>query len=154
MRSLAIAVVLISGTILFAATPTANLAPFFQAFCNDGDGPLSGWLDSRDEAYLLGRDHELANRGHRWDILVQSGETVVRVPTCARLADGTKPDTMMLENVCGKCVRFTVSRTGTDGTVKSKEIMIDGTMSRRFRKLANTTIKVEGVRDCSECYRS
>ena len=80
MRSLAIAVVLISGTIQFAAPPTANVAPLFQPFCNDGDGPLSGWLDSRYEAYLIGRDHELANRGHRWDILVQSGETVVRVP--------------------------------------------------------------------------
>ena len=151
MRSLAIAVVLISGTILFAATPTANVEPFFQAFCNDGDGPLSGWLDSRDEAYLLGRDHELANRGHRWDILVQSGETVVRVPTCARLADGTKPDTMMLENVCGKCVTFSVSRTSTDGnSVKSREIKIDANKSRRFRKVPNTTIKVEGERDCSE----
>ena len=150
MRSLAVAVVLISGTILFAAAPTANVAPLFQAFCNDGDGPLSGWLDSRYEAYLIGRDHELANRGHRWDILVQSGETVVRVPTCARLADGTKPDTMMLENVCGKCVIFTVSRTNADGTVKSKEIKIDAQKSRRFRKLPNATIKVEGERDCSE----
>ena len=150
MRSLAIAVVLISGTILFAATPTANVAPFFQAFCNDGDGPLSGWLDSRYEAYLAGRDHEAANRGHRWDILVQSGETVIRVPTCARLADGSKPDTISLDNVCDKCVKFTVSRTSADGTVKSKEIKIDPKKSRHFRKLPNATIKVEGERDCSE----
>jgi hypothetical protein len=150
MRSLAIAVVLISGTILFAATPTANVAPFFQAFCNDGDGPLSGWLDSRYEAYLAGRDHERVNRGHRWDILVQSGETVIRVPTCARLTDGTKPGTMRLENLCGKCVRFTVSRTTADGTVKSKEIKIDANKSRRFRKLPNATIRIEGERDCSE----
>ena len=150
MRSLAIAVVLISGTILFAATPTANVAPFFQAFCNDGDGPLSAWVDSRYEAYLLGREHELANRGHRWDILVQSGETVIRVPTCARLADGSKPDTLSLANLCNKCVRFTVSRTTADGTVKSKEIKIDPKKSRQFRRLPNATIKVEGERDCSE----
>jgi hypothetical protein len=150
MRSLAIAVVLISGTILFAATPTADVAPFFQAFCNDGDGPLSGWVDSRYEAYVLGRDHELAYRGHRWDILVQSGETVTRVPTCASLADGTKPDTTRLDNVCGKCVTFTVSRISADGTVKSKEIKIDAKKSRQFRKLPNATIKVEGERDCSD----
>ena len=150
MRSLAIAVVLISGTILFAAAPTANVEPFFQAFCNDGDGPLSGWVDSRYEAYLLGRDHELVNRGHRWDILVQTGETVIRVPTCASLADGTKPDTMRLDNLCGKCVKFTVSRTSADGTVKSREIKIDAKKSRQFRKLPNATIKVEGERDCSE----
>ena len=150
MRSLAIAVVLISGTILFAATPAANVAPFFQAFCNDGDGPLSAWLDSRYEAYLMGRDHELANRGHRWDVLVQSGETVTRVPACARLADGTKPDTMKLDNTCGKCVMFTVSRTYADGTVKRKEIKIDPKKSRYFRKLPNATVQVEGERDCSE----
>lgn len=150
MRSLAIAVVLISGTILFAAAPTANVEPLFQAFCNDGDGPLSGWLDSRYEAYLLGREHERANRGHRWDILVQSGETVTRVPACARLADGTKPDTIRLENVCDKCVTFTVSRTTADGTVKSRDFKIEPNKSRRFRKLPNATIKVEGERDCSE----
>ena len=150
MRSLAIAVVLISGTILFAATPTANVAPFFQAFCNDGDGPLSGWVDSRYEAYVMGRDHELSYRGHRWDILVQSGKTVTREPTCASLTDGTNPDTMRLDNVCGKCVTFTVSRTNADGTVKSKEIRIEAKKSRQFRKLPNTTIKVEGERDCSE----
>ena len=150
MRSLAIAVVLISGTILFAATPTANVAPFFQAFCNDGDGPLSGWVNSRYEAYMMGRDHELAYRGHRWDILVQSGETVIREPTCAALTDGTKPDTLRLDNVCGKCVTFTVSRTTADGTIKSKEIKIDAKKSRQFRKLPDATIKVEGERDCSE----
>ena len=150
MRSLAIAVVLISGTILFAATPAANVAPLFQAFCNDGDGPLSAWVDSRYEAYLIGREHEQANRGHRWDILVQSGETVVREPACASLGDGTRPDTMRLDNVCDKCVKFTVSRTSADGTVKTREIKIDAKKSRHFRKLPNATVKVEGERDCSE----
>ncbi len=137
MRSLAIAVVLISATILFAATPTTNVEPFYQAFCNDGDGPLSGWLDSRYEAYLMGREHERANRGHRWDVLVQSGETVTRVPACAMLADGTKPETMRLENVCDKCVTFTVSRTNADGTVKTRDIKIDANKRRQFRKLPN-----------------
>lgn len=150
MRSLAIAVVLISGTILFAAAPIRDAAPLFQAFCNDGDGPVSGWVDSRDEAYLLGRDHELANRGHRWDVLVQTGETVTRVPACARLGDGTKPETMKLENVCGKCVTFTVSRTTADGVVKSRDIKFEANKVRQFRKLPNAVIKVEGERDCSE----
>ena len=150
MRSLAIAAVLISGTILFGATPTSNVATFFQAFCNDGDGPLSGWVDSRYEAYLIGREHERGNRGHRWDVLVQSGETVVRVPACARLGDGSKPDTLRLENSCDQCVTFTVSRTSEDGSVKSRDIKIDAKKSRQFRKLPNATIKVEGERNCSE----
>jgi hypothetical protein len=57
---------------------------------------------------------------------------------------------MRLDNVCDKCVKFTVSRTTADGTVKSREIKIDANKSRRFRKLPNATIKVEGERDCSE----
>jgi hypothetical protein len=57
---------------------------------------------------------------------------------------------MRLENVCGQCVRFTVSRTTADGTVKSRELTIDANKSRRFRKLPNATIKVDGERDCSE----
>ncbi len=150
MRSLVIAVVLVSGTILFAATPTANVAPLFQAFCNDGDGPVSAWVDSRYEAYLLGRDHELANRGHRWDVLVQSGETLTRVPACAKLGDGTLPDTMKLDNTCGQCVKFTVSRTTADGTVKTRDIKLEAKKSRQFRKLRNAIIRVEGERDCAE----
>jgi hypothetical protein len=57
---------------------------------------------------------------------------------------------MRLDNVCDKCVKFTVSRTTADGTVKSREIKIEANKSRRFRKLPNATIKVEGERDCSE----
>ena len=150
MRAFATAVVLISGTILFSAPSTANVTPFYQAFCNDGDGPLSDWVSSRYDAYIIGRDHEIANRGHRWDILVQSGETVVRVPACARLTDGPNPEIAQLENTCGKCVKFTVSRTSSDGTLKAREFKIDPKKSRQFRKLANTTIRVEGERDCSE----
>lgn len=150
MKAFAIAVVLISGTILFAAGPTDNTASFFQAFCNDGDGALSGWVNTRYEAYIIGRDHEAENRGHRWDILVQQGETVIRVPSCARMSDVSTPEILRLDNVCGKCVRFTVSRTGADGEVKTREFKIDAKKNRQFRKLANSTLKVEAERDCGE----
>jgi hypothetical protein len=151
MRTFAIPVVLISAAFLFAAAPTGRvLPPHFQAFCNDGDGPLSDWLASHYEAYVIGRDHELANRGHRWEILVQQGQAVVRVPVCGRLTDGSTPDTVKLENTCGKCVKFLVSRTSANEAVKAREIKIDPKKIRHFRKLANTTIKVEGERDCSE----
>ena len=151
MRAFAIPVVLISAAFLFAAAPgVSEVVPRFQAFCNDGDGPLSDWLASRDDAYVIGRDHELNNRSHRWDILVQEAEGFTRVPVCARLTDGATPDTLKLENTCGKCVKFLVSRTGTNENVKAREIRIDPKKSRHFRKLPNTTIKVEGERDCSE----
>ena len=151
MKAFAIPVVLISAAFLFAAAPAGReFAPRFQAFCNDGDGPLSDWLMSRYDAYVIGRDHELSNRGHRWEILVQQSEGVARMPVCARLTDGTPPETVRLENTCGKCVKFTVSRTSSNENVKAREIKIDAKKSRLFRKLPNTTIKVEGERDCSE----
>ena len=151
MRAFAISVLLISATFLFGAGPTGReFPPHFQAFCNDGDGPLSDWLASRYDAYVIGRDHELGNRGHRWEILVQQGEGVTRTPVCARLTEGTTPETMRLENTCVKCMKFTVSRTSADEAVKAREIKIDPKKSRHFRKLPNTTIKVEGERDCSE----
>jgi len=150
MRAFAIPVVLISAAFLFAAAPAGREFARYQAFCNDGDGPLSDWLASRDEAYIIGRDHELSNRGHRWDILVQQGEGVLHMPVCARLSDGITPDTLKLENTCSKCVKFLVSRTSANEQVKAREVKIDPKKSRHFRKLPNTTIKVEGERDCSE----
>jgi len=150
MRAFAIAVVLILGTIFLSAASTANVAPFYEAFCDDGDGPLSEWVSTRYEAYLAGREHERANPRHRWEILVQSGDTAIRVPTCARLTDISNPEIVQLENTCGKCVRFTVARTNADGTLKAKEFKIDPKKSRSFRKIPDTTIKVEGERDCPE----
>jgi hypothetical protein len=151
MKAFAIPIVLISAAFLLAAAPAGReLAPRFQAFCNDGDGPLSDWLTSRYDAYIIGRDHELSNRGHRWEVLVQQGEGIIRTPVCARLTDGSTPETVRLENACGKCVKFTVSRTSANENVKAREIKIDAKKSRHFRKLPNTTIKVEGERDCTE----
>jgi hypothetical protein len=141
----------LSGAIfVLSGVAGAPVSPYFQAFCVDGDGPLSGWLTSRSEAYLIGREHEVSTRGHRFEVLVQSGETVVRVPACARLTDGDRPDTLRLENTCDRCVKFLVSRTSADGTVKAREINIDAKKSRRFRKLPGATLRVEGESDCGQ----
>lgn len=50
-------------------------------------GILQGWrrttfplANSWCEAYLLGRDLELANRGHRWDVLVRVRKVFVHNP--------------------------------------------------------------------------
>ncbi|HEX6126769.1 MAG TPA: hypothetical protein VFZ23_15460 [Pyrinomonadaceae bacterium] len=151
MRAFAIAVVLISGAILYA-TPAVNVTPpLFQTFCVDGDGLLTDWVTSRYEAYLIGREHERNNRGHRWEILVHEGDSpVMRIPACARLSEGSKANTLKLENLCDKCIKFTVSRTAADGNVKSREISIQPKKSRHFRNLPGTTVNVEGEQDCSE----
>ena len=151
MRAFAIAVVLISGAILYGAPAVTETAPLFQAFCVDGDGPLSHWVATRYEAYLIGREHERNSRGHRWEILVQEGDSpVLRIPACGRLTEGSTPNTLKLENLCDKCTKFTVSRTTADGNVKAREISIQPKKSRHFRNLAGTTVNVEAEQDCSE----
>jgi hypothetical protein len=119
-----------------------------MAFCNDGDGPISEWVNTRNEAYLAGRDHERSYKAHRWEVLVQQGETLIRPASCALVADGAKPDTVRLENICDTCRRFSVTRTMKDGTVKSKEFTVKGKSGRTFRKLEGAVISVAGEADC------
>lgn len=122
----------------------------FMAFCSDGDGALSDWVNTRNEAYLAGRDHEATAKQHRWEILVQQGETATRPVSCALIADGSKPETIRVENTCGRCVKFFMSRTGDDGSVKSREFTIASKKSRHFRKLPGSKITVDSERDCPE----
>jgi hypothetical protein len=122
-----------------------------MAFCADGDGAISDWLNTRYEAYLIGREHERAGQSHRFEIWVQQGETApAREPSCALIADGSKPDTMKVQNTCGRCVKFFVTRTTADGDVKSKEFTIKPNKSRHFRKLPGAKITVDSERDCPE----
>ena len=122
----------------------------FMAFCVDGDGPLNEWANTRNEAYLAGRDHERASRTHRWEVWVQQGETAAREPSCALVTDGSRPETMKVENTCGRCVNFFVSRKNADGSVKSREFTIKPNKSRHFRKMPNTVLSVDAERDCPD----
>lgn len=153
MKTFAAAVVLILGAIAFAVpldrTP-AESAPRFMAFCADGDGPLSEWVSSRYEAFLDGREHERLNRNHRWEIWVQDGETTRRQSVCSRIKEGTKPETMVVENTCDKCVKFTVARTNADGSVNAKEFTMKPKTGRNFRILPNSKLTVDSERDCPE----
>lgn len=122
----------------------------FMAFCSDGDGALSDWVNTRNEAYLAGRDHEVTAKQHRWEILVQQGETEARPTSCALVADGTKPGTIKVANTCGRCVKFYLTRTSDDGSVKSREFTINANKSRHFRKIPGSKITVDAERDCPE----
>ena len=151
MRSFAAALVLILGTIVVADPARhagTELVPRFMAFCTDGDGSVSDWLPSRYEAYLEGREHERSFRGHRWEIWTQDGETQRREPVCSRIVPGEKPDSLMVVNVCGKCLRFTVARTNQDGSVNAKEFTIRPGKGRHFRVIPNSKLTVDAERDC------
>lgn len=119
-----------------------------MAFCSDGDGPVSDWFNNRDEAMLAGRDHERSYKNHRWEVLVQQGEKVIRPSSCSIVADGDKPDTVRLENICDTCRQFVVTRTMKDGTTSSKDFKIKGKSGRLFRKLDGAAITVGGETDC------
>ncbi|MFL6468012.1 MAG: hypothetical protein ACJ72Z_08650 [Pyrinomonadaceae bacterium] len=123
----------------------------FKTYCLDGDGELTDWVSSRLDAYLVGSEHELAFRGHRWEIWSrEAGGSTTRYAVCARLSDGAKPDTVRLENTCGKCTRFVVSRKTADGETKRREFELDAKKSRHFRKLPGAVIRVEGEGECTE----
>lgn len=154
MRTLITALILFS--VMFVAglqTPVTSqtVSTRFMAFCSDGDGAISGWLTSRYEAFLIGREHERRDGHHKWEIWVQQGEAPpAREPSCALVADGSKPETMKVENTCNRCVRFFVTRITADGDVKSKEFTIKPKKSRHFRKLPGAKITVDSERDCPE----
>ena len=150
MRFIAMAVVLISVLLVvpFDQAAGAGENGWFMAFCNDGDGPLSGWVNTRNEAYLAARDHLRSVGSHRWEMLVQQGETLIRPTSCALIADGEKPGTVRLMNTCGSCRMFRVSRTFSDGTVKSKDFTVKPGSKRFFRKIEGAVINVDGEADC------
>lgn len=153
MRKTPAAVFLVFTTLAFGLQMPATsqtVSTRFMAFCTDGDGALSDWVNTRNEAYLAAREHEVTAKQHRWDILVQQGETATRPASCALITDGSKPDTISVENTCDRCVKFFMTRTGDDGSAKSREFTINSKRSRHFRKLAGTKITVDSERDCPE----
>jgi len=82
-------------------------------------------------------------------VLVQQGIGPVRPPSCALLADGTRPETVRVENTCGECMTFVMSRKNADGTVKTKEFKVKPKGSKHFRKIPGAEITVEGERECA-----
>lgn len=156
MRSFALLAVVILGINIGSVGAdrlSADLLPEnsqFMAFCVDGEGALSDWQASRYDAYLVGRDHERQFRSHRWELWTRGGISPKREPVCSRITDGEKPNTVKIENVCGKCARFTVSRTNADGSVNAKEFNFKAKKGRMFRKPEGSVVTVFAEQDCPQ----
>jgi len=149
VAALTLILVAMAGEISSVQT-SAETNSRFMAFCTDGDGALSGWLMSREEALLDGRDHERTTRGHKWEVWTQDGETTSRAAVCSRIVPGEKPDTVSVENACGKCLKFLVARTNADGSVNAKEFTMKPNSRRTFRAVPKSKITVDTERDCPQ----
>lgn len=148
MRSIAFGIVLVLGLVSVGPSRGESVPQLhFMAYCMEGDGALTEWVSNRLDAYLVGSEHE-RSRNHRWEIWSRDGGSESHVPICARLTKGTKPDTVQLENTCGKCSQFMVARINKDGSARRRELKISGKKARLFRSLPDTTLRVEGERDC------
>lgn len=153
MRRPAGSILLIFAIVAFGMqmpVTSQTISTRFMAFCVDGDGALSDWVNTRNEAYIVGRDHERAARQHRWEVWTQQGETATRTPSCALVTDGSKPDMIQVRNTCDRCVKLYLSRTTAGGSVKSREFTFDPKKSRHFRQLPGSKITVDAERDCPE----
>lgn len=151
MKLLLAIVILTSGTFFSPSLPETRVADpnaRFMAFCLDGHGSITAWLTTRYDAYLAGREHERQFNDHRWEIWVQDAGTTLREPVCGRISDGSKPDTVKVENTCARCIRFHVTRTNADGSVNAREFNIKSKKSRQFRRTPNSTFNVIAEAEC------
>lgn len=153
MRTLA-TVLLLAAACLFPADSGAGPAapeqqPRYMAFCTDGDGDLTGWLNSRDEAYMAGRDHEKNTRGHRWEVLVESSGTRT-AEHCSASSPGKREGIMKVENVCSECRIFRVARKMSDGSEKEKDITFQPNAARYFRLLDGSTLNIRREASCPQ----
>lgn len=151
MRKIYFSLILLACALYFSGGGSAVKSEHearYMAFCNDGDGPVSEWVVTRNDAYQRGRDHELAFRGHRWEILVETAAADFKAPSCALVSDAKRPGILRLENTCGECRVFRVSRRTADGQVKTRDLTVKPNGRRFIRKLENAQVAVEGESSC------
>ena len=144
--------ILLLVTGLFFAVGTSADASLFQtrymAFCDDGDGALTGWVTNRDEAYLAGRDHERNFRGHHWEILTQNVHERWQDTTCSAFSESDKPGVLQLHNVCNRCEVFRMRRTIGTNAPKEKDVTFKAKGSRYFRAQPEWKLEVVSESAC------
>ena len=153
MKTFTISVVLVlAGVCLvgWAGTRAAGQNLRFMAFCTDGDADLTAWLTSREEAYMAGRDHERAFRGHNWEILTIGAGPRMTEPSCAFFAEGSRENTLLLVNTCSECKIFRLRRTIANEEPKEKDITFKAKSTRGFRSKPGWLLSVVGESDCPQ----
>ena len=149
-----ICLILLLVTGLFFAVGTSADASLFQtrymAFCDDGDGALTGWVTNRDDAYLAGRDHERNFRGHRWEILVEDKHDRWKDTKCSAFSEVDKPGVLKLNNVCNQCEVFRMRRTIGTNAPTEKDVTLKPKGSRFFRTQSDWKLEVVSESACTK----
>lgn len=151
MRTLVSAVVLIAAALLFPlgnSVVAVRQQPRYMAFCTDGDGDLTGWLTSRDEALMAGRDHEKNTRGHRWEIVTEGNDRNRPAERCAATSTGKREGVIQVENVCSECRIFRVSRRAGNEAAREKDITFQPNASRYFRLMDGAQLTIRRETGC------
>ena len=149
MRTFTITIILAAAVLSLGSGSRAGAENLrFMAFCTDGDGELSGWLTSREEAYMAGRDHERSFRGHRWDVLTINAPPRMGEPSCGVFAESSRENAVILVNTCSECKVFRLRRTVDGKPAKERDVKFKAKSARGFRNQAGWLLTVLGESDC------
>jgi hypothetical protein len=64
------------------------------------------------------------------------------------VTDANRPGILLLENTCGECRVFRVSRTTADGQTRTRDLAVKPNGRRFIRKIENAEVRVEGESNC------
>ncbi|MBA2380043.1 MAG: hypothetical protein H0V76_10775 [Blastocatellia bacterium] len=112
----------------------------YMVVCNDGDGDLSGWLSTREEAYIVLREHERNARGHKSDIVTRGNPTPgadTDTASCSIVEPGRREGVIRVENTCGECRSFRMQRVAEGETIE-RIIQFEPGKPRHFRTRGGT----------------
>ncbi len=119
----------------------------YMVVCQDGDGALSDWLTTREEAYTVLRDHEKNFRGHRPDIVTRGNPTrTIDADACSIVEPGSREGVVRVENACGECRTFRLRRTA-DGETIERDIEFEPG-KRRFFRTRGGEVSILGESGC------
>ena len=150
MKVFSVAAVAVFGVLClsFVFGTNAQQRSRYLAFCDDGDGPISTWVSNRDEAYLAGREHERANRGHHWTVLTQEATGPRDSDSCAVTMPGRKEGVIRVINTCTECKIFKVSRRSEGEKAVVKEVTFKPNSSRYFRSMTGSVFQIDHEGSC------
>ena len=106
----------------------------FMAVCANGDGTLSTWVNSREEAYLIANDHQKQFSGHNVEILTQGTPLIsVGEQACFSIHPTRREGIVRIENQCDVCRSFSIERKTETTEIEEIKMSFEAGKRRFFR---------------------